>query len=60
MKFIVEINNYDNAAMCDYPEQATTEILQTIAKKIENGSVYGPVKDANGNTVGNWEFITED
>jgi len=57
MKFILEINEYNNAAMAEDPEQATATILKEIAWQIEHGARTGPAWDGNGNRVGSWEFV---
>ena len=46
----------DNAVFDDKAGSETCRILRSIAKKIENGDLYGPVRDVNGNLIGNWEL----
>lgn len=46
----------DNAAFDDEAGTETCRILRSIAKNIENGDLYGPVRDINGNLIGNWEL----
>lgn len=47
----------DNAAFADFPATECARILRDIANKLERGeSDGGPIRDANGNTVGHWRI----
>lgn len=48
----------DNAAFDDAPASETARILREIARKIEQAADLGggPVRDANGNTIGHWDL----
>lgn len=47
----------DNAAFEDENMRyETARILREIAERIETGMQYGPVRDANGNTIGEAGF----
>lgn len=47
----------DNAAFEEALENESARILRVAADLIENGSVSGPLLDANGNTVGFFEVV---
>lgn len=53
---VIEINNYDNAAMCDDPSGETIRILKGIIAGIEDYGVPNAdgkrLMDSNGNQVG--------
>ena len=53
MKLTIKIESYNS----DVGEQAASRMLQEIISKINDGVERGPVKDINGNKVG--EFIFE-
>jgi hypothetical protein len=49
----------DNASFTDNPvfqHTETARILREIARKIDAGYSNGAVRDANGNTIGSFEF----
>lgn len=57
MKLTIEIES-DNEA-CSSREDAT-RMLRVLARKIDSGRSAGKVLDANGNTVGVWDFECEE
>lgn len=47
----------DNAAFGDEPEWETARLLREVATRLETSNDYeGPIRDANGNTVGTYRF----
>lgn len=47
----------DNAAFEDCPATEAARILRVIADKLEQGESFGgPIRDTNGNTIGQWEM----
>lgn len=60
MRFVLKIDNYDNAAMADASTEETARILEDVARKVHEGYTSGSVRDSNGNSVGSFEFIEED
>ena len=54
-KLTITIDNFDNEAMAEAPDQAVYDILIELADKIGNGSIHAlpsKIMDANGNKVG--------
>lgn len=56
----------ENAAFESEPQDEVARILRDLASKFvsdpggfESGA-YGYLKDINGNTVGNWDYIAEE
>ncbi len=49
----------NNAAFEDMPEREAARILRDLANGVENGALEGKLKDANGNTVGEFHFNRE-
>ena len=47
----------DNDAFAKYPWIEAARILTEIARKLEDRADGGVVKDDNGNTIGEWEFL---
>lgn len=45
-----------NAAFADDPAGEVSRILRETADKIDGGDDGGPVRDINGNRVGDWFF----
>lgn len=52
--FTLEVST-ENAAFDDDPAAELCRILRAVADAIEGGADEGPIRDANGNTVGQWE-----
>lgn len=54
----------ENAAFYDEDKHApateVAQILEEVARKVENGYTGGKVQDMNGNTIGEWFFEVED
>lgn len=48
-----------NAAFEESPEEEAARILKDVASKLVNDHTAGPIRDINGNTVGEWS-LTED
>ncbi len=58
-KITITIDNFDNAAMADSPDQEVYEILSRLADRIGDGSIHAmpaSVRDSNGNKVGTVEI----
>jgi hypothetical protein len=55
MKFVLTIN-LGNEAMIDSPDvaQALLDIAKILSRDGGDAMEYGVVRDANGNTVGEW------
>lgn len=47
----------DNAAFADDPEAELARILADVAERVADGEMSGKLRDANGNTVG--EYSTD-
>ena len=59
MKFVLEID-CDNETFGEDETSRNVEvsyILENIGKRVEDGSVFGNVRDTNGNTVGRYRFV---
>lgn len=59
MDFVLRIN-CDNDAFGDNALSRDIEvsyILGRIAQSLEDGKSYGTIRDTNGNTVGEYEYI---
>lgn len=54
MTFQMRIDSNNDAFTEDGPAE-TARILREVADRLENGDEHAPVRDINGNTVG--EFI---
>lgn len=52
MKLVVDIES-NNAAM---DINGTIDCVNEIARELHYGEKFGIVRDANGNTVGKWEY----
>lgn len=39
-----------------YKAKECQRILESIITKMENGYMYGPIMDINGNKIGTWEM----
>lgn len=59
MKFELEFST-DNATFEDGEAEEVARILETAARRVRNGDVYGKVSDVNGNTVGSFGFTDAD
>lgn len=54
-KIVITIDNFDNAAMTDSPDQEVHDILSALAERIGDGSIHAmpeSIRDSNGNKVG--------
>ena len=50
-----------NAALTTHPEAIVASLLRIVAEQIENGnSAYCKIRDANGNTIGQYELLDSD
>ncbi|MCP4597020.1 hypothetical protein [Neptuniibacter sp.] len=56
MNFLVEFN-IDNDAFKISPEEETAKLLRLVGERVLQGEVVGRIRDTNGNTVGEFEFI---
>jgi hypothetical protein len=50
----------DNAAFDDMPEDAVSEILDVVSRKLLEGHKAFRIQDFNGNTVGECVWVTPD
>lgn len=48
--------NTDNAAFDDGCWEEINRILKDISDKVRFGYEYGPVRDINGNKIGQWSL----
>ena len=55
MKLKIEFNT-DNAAFDDNRIEEIDSVLATFFKQLEKGWTWGPLKDSNGDTVGQWRW----
>jgi hypothetical protein len=57
MKFELKIE-CDNDAFGDWPGIEVARILRDVANRVDGDAegTHGGVRDANGNTVGEWRF----
>ena len=58
--FRLDITDMDDAAMDESPREEVARLLRQTAKRVENGSDYGYLRDINGNTVGHWDLVERD
>jgi hypothetical protein len=58
--FVLEIDT-GNSAFGDTPQYEVARLLRKVADRLSYGSDNddGTVLDANGNSVGSWELVTE-
>ena len=60
MRFMLNMS-CDNAAFDDFPAQEVSRILESVAGRVADiitiDADSGALRDANGNTVGRWQFI---
>jgi hypothetical protein len=51
---------YTNNASFDGTETTeSADILRAIAKRVERGETGGIIKDANGNSIGEWSISSD-
>lgn len=55
MQFILTIDS-DDAHAAEDPRGLVTDALGDISKLVEVGLDRGPIRDANGNRVGEWSL----
>ncbi len=60
----IEIDNYENAAMDDYPIDETVRVLNKCIEKLSSGSIEDIeglfyLRDSNGNTIGQMLITAE-
>ena len=59
MKFMMEFE-CDNAAFEDALEKETIGILLEVALNIKHSFKSLPIRDSNGNRIGQYELVTEE
>ena len=55
MRFVLEFD-MNNAAFEDDPTGEVLRVLSVVEDQIEAGYGYGPLRDVNGNTIGDWKI----